>query len=48
LDLDAVGVVSRVGSGIGVLDGVYVPQEKEEVLMVFWSIGLNGVFECIF
>jgi len=39
------GVVSGVGSGIGVLDGVHVPQGEGEV---FLPISLNGVFECIF
>jgi len=40
-------VVSGIGLGIGVLDGVDIPKEKREV-WVFSPPGLNGVFECIF
>jgi len=41
------GVVSGVGPGIGVLDGVHVQQGKGAVSTVFcphWPIGFNGVF----
>jgi len=42
------GVVSGVGSGICVLDGVHILQAAGKVSGFFWSIGLNGIFECIF
>jgi len=42
------GAVSWVGQGMGVMDGVHTWQEQKEVLGVYLSIGLNGVFECIF
>ena len=36
--------MSGVGRGMGVLDGVHVPQGEGEVLGVFIPIGLNGIF----
>jgi len=33
------GVVSGVGPGIGVLDGVHIPRVKEKFWGFFWSIG---------
>jgi len=41
------GVVSGVGRGIGILDGVHMPQGEGEV-WGFDRIGLNGVLKCIF
>jgi len=38
------GVVSGVGRGMGVLDGVHVPQGEEDVSGIFCRIGLNGIF----
>jgi len=32
------GVVSRVGPGIHVLDGVHVPQGEGAVLQIFWHL----------
>ena len=37
MDPDAVWVVSGVGQGMGVLDGVHMPQGKGEVLGIFCS-----------
>jgi len=41
-------VVSGDDPGIGVLDGVHMPQEEGEVLGVFLPSGVNGIFECTF
>jgi len=40
-------VVSGIGQGIVVLDGVHIPQGEGEVLGVFLSIALNGILEFI-
>ena len=37
-------VVIGVGRGMGVLDGVYIPQGEGEVSGFFASISMNGVF----
>jgi len=39
--------VSGVGPGIGVVDGVHVPQEKRRFGGFSTPIGLNGIFEYI-
>jgi len=36
-----------VVSGVGVLDKVHITQMEGDVVGVFWSIGLNGVLDCI-
>jgi len=42
------GVVSGVGRGMGVLDGVQVSHGPGEGRFAFFLICLNDVFECIF
>jgi len=41
------GMVSAVGPGIGVLDGVHVPQGEREVLRLFLPHWFEWCFECI-
>jgi len=41
------GVVNGVGRGLGVLDGVHVPQGEGEVWGIFCPTGLNGDIWCI-
>ena len=38
------GIVSRVGRGMGVLDGVHVPQGKKRFWRSVVPIGFNSVF----
>jgi len=38
------GVVSGVGGGMGVVDGVHVPQEEGVVSGILAPIGFSGVF----
>ena len=41
------GVTNGVGSGIRALNGCPHLPRGRDVSEIFWSIGLNGVFECI-
>ena len=40
----SVGTVSEVGGGMGVLDGVYVPEGHGQFWGFIDPIGFNGVF----
>jgi len=40
-------VLSGVGPGIGVLDGIHIPKGRGGFWVYFLSIGLNGIFERI-
>ena len=42
------GLVSGLGRGMGVLDGVHIWKREREFLGIALPVDLNGIFECIF